>query len=490
MPSVSGEEKDSPESSGPPVPSDVPANTASTLASQTSSVSVFSIEEVQDRLSLQKQKLYAKFAAKYAKQQTVFEKEKEEILRMVRSECQDIVLETQRLLQAKRELAVQQAQVNEIIAELSQRSMFSTPLRTGSRVHGNSLGNSVNQSLNQSMMFPTSAGGNSQQDSHMNMSLSSAMNFSGLSSIPAINTVDRSSVSQSSVPNTHSHPRASSAYEAQVGRTSAEGSLFVSSDSPDQHLKPAPAASATGLPSRTFPFPLQEANTHTLMPTVSSSTTFEQSTRNNREDVSRPQQHLRQQQLQPQSQQQQQPQQSTSVKSSLTTSQSHPHFISAPQNTTANTIVHNTSSSVGRPAPPSEHHQEGVLNNSFGTVVNSRRLQNISSDTVENISTKIFPEMLSPEMTKKLMQQVYDRSLTEDDPYLGLHLHSTATPAVTTNSSATVNLRRGNVSSIHLSKPYDTGLSTVAATQNASAAEGKSFLHANHNAFPHTNGHK
>lgn len=77
------------------------------------------------------------------KQQQVFLIEKEEILNIVRQECADIVLESNRLLQAKRELSQQQSQINEIIAELSQRSLFNTPLRpTRSNANSNTRGSS------------------------------------------------------------------------------------------------------------------------------------------------------------------------------------------------------------------------------------------------------------------------------------------------------------------------------------------------------------
>lgn len=48
---------------------------------------------------------------------------------MLREECREIVAETNRLLLAKRDLALQQSQVNEIIQELSQRTIFLTPSR-------------------------------------------------------------------------------------------------------------------------------------------------------------------------------------------------------------------------------------------------------------------------------------------------------------------------------------------------------------------------
>ena len=47
----------------------------------------------------------------------------------MRQECQEILAETNRLLLAKRELALQQSQVSEIINELSQRTIFATPHR-------------------------------------------------------------------------------------------------------------------------------------------------------------------------------------------------------------------------------------------------------------------------------------------------------------------------------------------------------------------------
>jgi hypothetical protein len=43
---------------------------------------------------------------------------------------------------------------------------------------------------------------------------------------------------------------------------------------------------------------------------------------------------------------------------------------------------------------------------------------------------KLYPEMLSPALTRALVQEVYDRAVTEDDPYRALQLHSTATATV------------------------------------------------------------
>lgn len=95
------------------------------------------LEDMQSRLSSQKQRLLNKYAKRLIEQQQqhdrdkqhlqeLFATEKNMILRMVRQECEDIIIETQRLLLAKRELSLHQAQVNEIIAELSQRSLFQT----------------------------------------------------------------------------------------------------------------------------------------------------------------------------------------------------------------------------------------------------------------------------------------------------------------------------------------------------------------------------
>ena len=49
------------------------------------------------------------------------------ILHMLKNECREIISETNRLLLAKRDLALQQSQVNEIIHELSQRAIFASP---------------------------------------------------------------------------------------------------------------------------------------------------------------------------------------------------------------------------------------------------------------------------------------------------------------------------------------------------------------------------
>eukprot|EP01033_Poteriospumella_lacustris_P002044 gene2044-1489_t len=102
------------------------------------------VEDVRATLALQKQRIREKYAKRLvvAQQQHVqetqqlreaFAHEKAWILQTVRLECQEIVAETQRLLLAKRELAAHQAQVHEIIAELSQRSLFAPPTTTASR---------------------------------------------------------------------------------------------------------------------------------------------------------------------------------------------------------------------------------------------------------------------------------------------------------------------------------------------------------------------
>ena len=99
------------------------------------------VEDVRATLALQKQRIREKYAKRLvvAQQQHVqetqqlreaFAHEKAWILQTVRLECQEIVAETQRLLLAKRELAAHQAQVHEIIAELSQRSLFAPPTTT------------------------------------------------------------------------------------------------------------------------------------------------------------------------------------------------------------------------------------------------------------------------------------------------------------------------------------------------------------------------
>ncbi len=42
------------------------------------------------------------------------------------------------------------------------------------------------------------------------------------------------------------------------------------------------------------------------------------------------------------------------------------------------------------------------------------------------VTPQLYPEMLSPAVTRALVQQVYDRAVSEDDPYRSLQLHSSS----------------------------------------------------------------
>jgi hypothetical protein len=93
---------------------------------------MMSANEVQHKLKEQKAKLAAKYQHKLQKQavlnqqereasQLAFEAEKQEMLSLVRKECQDIIGETQKLLSTKRELQQQQQQLHAIVLQINQK---------------------------------------------------------------------------------------------------------------------------------------------------------------------------------------------------------------------------------------------------------------------------------------------------------------------------------------------------------------------------------
>eukprot|EP00981_Chlorochromonas_danica_P012685 scaffold5259_cov168-Ochromonas_danica.AAC.1 len=84
-------------------------------------VDMIPANEVQAKLEQQKAKLSAKYQHKLEKQQAIYIKEKEEIMQLVRRECESLIRETQQLVQTKKEVHAQQQQLLVVLMQIDSK---------------------------------------------------------------------------------------------------------------------------------------------------------------------------------------------------------------------------------------------------------------------------------------------------------------------------------------------------------------------------------